>query len=96
MQTYILLMKLTDQGARDIKNAPARAAEAMKKFESLGGKVIGLYLVTGDYDYVAIGEAPSDEVAVSYAMWLASQGNVTTATLRAFTVDQIAAMVRTL
>lgn len=96
MQTYILLMKLTEQGARDIKNAPARTAEGMKKFESMGGKVVGFYLVTGDYDYIAIGEAPSDEIAVSYAMWLASQGNVTTTTLRAFTADQVAAMVQTL
>jgi uncharacterized protein with GYD domain len=96
MQTYILLMKLTEQGARDIKNAPARIREALQTFESMGGKPLGIYLVTGAYDYVAIGEAPSDEVAVTFALGLAAQGNVTTATLRAFTLEQVTAMVQKL
>lgn len=96
MQTYILLMKLTEQGARDIKNAPARIKEASQKFESMGGKPLGIYLVTGDYDYVAVGECPSDEVAVTFALGLAAQGNVTTTTLKAFTADQVVAMVQKL
>ena len=61
MPTYIVLYKLTDQGIRDIKEAPQRIEEGTKALEAAGGKVIGFYSVMGEYDYVSIGEAPNDE-----------------------------------
>jgi len=62
----------------------------------MGGKVIGFYVVMGEYDYVSIGEAPSDEVAATFALTLGSLGNVKTTTLRAFTKEEFAAMVKKL
>ena len=34
----------------------------------MGGKLIGFYLTMGEYDYVAIGEAPNDEAAMTFAL----------------------------
>ena len=67
MVRNILLMKLTEQGAKDIKGAPARIENALKGFEQIGGKLLGIYAVTGEYDYIAIGELPSDEAGVIFS-----------------------------
>ncbi len=96
MPTYISLYKLTDQGIKDIKDAPGRVEEAFKAWEAMGGKLIGFYAVMGEYDYVAIGEAPSDEVAMTFALGVGSLGNVRTTTLKAFTTEEFAEMVKKL
>jgi len=96
MATYVLLMNLTDQGIKDIKNAPGRIEAAIKALEAMGGKLIGFYTVMGEYDYVAIGEAPRDEVVLAFLLGLGSQGNVRTTTLKAFTREEFAEIVKKL
>lgn len=96
MSSYIILMKLTEQGAKAIKDAPGRIEAGIKGFEALGGKVTAFYVVMGDYDYVAVGEAPSDEVATTFSLALSSLGNVKTTTLRAFTREEFAGLVKKL
>jgi len=41
MPTYITLMKLTDQGIKDIKNAPQRVEAAGERLEAIGDKMTG-------------------------------------------------------
>ena len=94
MPTFITLMKFTDKGIKDIKSAPQRIEEGIKAWEAMGGKLIGFYAVMGKYDYVAIGEAPSDEVAMTFNLSLGSFGNVRTTTLRAFTKDELADIIK--
>jgi uncharacterized protein with GYD domain len=96
MPTYIGLLKLTEQGSKDIPNAPARIEEGIKLYQKMGGKVIGVYLVMGEYDYITIGECPSDEVQTAFALALSSQGNVKTTTLKAFPVKEIPAILNML
>ncbi len=96
MPTYIGLYKLTDQGIKGLKEAPGRIEAGIKAAEKMGAKVIGFYAVTGEYDYVAIGEFPSDEAATTYALALGSLGNVRTTSLRAYTKEQFAALVKKL
>ncbi len=96
MPTYIVLYKLTDQGIRNIKEAPQRIEEGIKALEAVGGKVIGFYSVMGEYDYVGIGECPNDETAVAFALALGSQGNARTTTLKAFTKEEFAEIIKKL
>jgi uncharacterized protein with GYD domain len=96
MPTYIGLYKLTDQGIKTIKDAPGRVEDAIKGAEALGGKVIGVYSVMGEYDYVTIGEFPSDESQMTFAMALGSKGTVRTTTLKAFTKEEFAEIVKKL
>ncbi|MBM3157297.1 MAG: GYD domain-containing protein [Chloroflexi bacterium] len=96
MQTYILLMNLTEQGAKNIKEAGKRVEAAEKVFASMGGKLLGMYAVMGEYDYVAIGEIPNDEAAMSFLLSLASLGNVKTKTLRAFPQKEFVKIVKKL
>jgi len=92
MPTYIGLFKLTEQGIKEIAKAPGRIEDAAKLYQKMGGKVIGTYMVMGEYDYVAIGECPSDEIQAAYALALGSQGNVKTTTLKAFPANEIKAI----
>ena len=96
MPTYIVLYKLTDQGIRNIKEAPQRIEEGTKALEAAGGKVIGFYSVMGEYDYVGIGECPNDETAVAFALGVGSQGNARTTTLKAFTKEEFAEIIKKL
>ena len=59
MPTFIRLINLTEQGARNIKNLSKMielAQNAMKKHNT---KVLNLYTTLGNYDLVAIIEAPN-------------------------------------
>jgi uncharacterized protein with GYD domain len=96
MPIYIALFNLTDQGVKNMKEAPARLAEHTKAMEAAGGKMIGFYLTMGAYDYVAVSEWPNDEAAMSFLLVLGSMGNVRTTTLKAFNQEEFAAIVKNL
>ena len=93
MPIYITLFNLTEQGIKNIKDAPERIEEGIKAAESIGGKLIGFYATMGEYDYVSIGEAPSDEVHMTFLLGLAAQGYVRTKTLKAFTKEELGEMI---
>jgi uncharacterized protein with GYD domain len=96
MNTYITLMKLTDQGIKNLKDAPERIEANLKGIEKAGGKLIGFYSTLGEYDYIAIAEGTSDESAAIFNLALCSQGNERTTTLRAFTTKEFADMIKKL
>jgi len=96
MPKYVVLMKMTDQGSKDFRNAPERIENGTKLLEKLGGKLIGFYLVMGEYDYVGIGECPSDEVATAFSLAISSAGNVKTTTLKAFSKEEIPGILKML
>ena len=96
MPRYIFLMKLTDQGIKDIKHAPERVAAAEKAAEAMGGKMLDFYMTMGEYDYVAIGEGTSDETAMVFLLGLGASGNVRTTTLKAFSREEMAEFVKNL
>ncbi len=96
MPTYVILMNLTEQGIKTIKEAPARVEEVSKALEAVGGKLLAFYIVMGQYDYVAIAEGPSDEVALAQLLALGMAGNVRTTTLKAFSREEFAEIVKKL
>ena len=96
MATHIVLMKLTDQGIKDIKNAPQRVDAATKAIEAMGGKLTGFYFTLGEYDYVTIVEGLTDEAGASFLLKLGSAGTVRTTTLKAFTKNEFAEIVKKL
>lgn len=93
MPIYITLMNMTEQGIKDIKNAPERTARSLKQLDEMGGKLIAFYMCMGEYDYVGIAEAPSAEVAMTFLMALGAGGNVRTTTLRAFTSEEVTKLI---
>ena len=96
MPTYVILMNLTDQGVKSIKEAPARIQATAKAVEATGGKLVSFYVTMGQYDYVAIAEGPTDENAMAQLLALGQQGNVRTTTLKAFNQEQFAGILQKL
>jgi len=90
MQTFVLMMKLTDEGRRAIYDAPAHIEAGIKSFESMGGKVSGFWILTGEYRYMAVGEVPSTDVLMKFTAALESQGRVVTFSYPAFTKEEFA------
>jgi len=88
MVTYMLLMKLTEQGIKNVKDAPERYNAASSTSEKSGGKVLGFWIAIGEYDYVAIGESVSDEAALAFAVGLSALGNLRVESVKLFNTQQ--------
>lgn len=84
MTTYIMLANWTDQGARNVKDSPNRLDTAKKALQDMGGEFKAFFMTMGEYDLVAIYEAPDDAVAARFNLQLAMLGSVRTRTLKAF------------
>lgn len=88
VNTYVVLMKLTDKGVKNISKAPMRIEENNKKLEQAGGRVVNLYFTMGEYDYVVIIEAPDDEVMMKHLLEVVADSAVKTLTMKAFPQEQ--------
>ncbi len=88
MPSYVTLVNWTDQGIRNVKDAPKRADAFEAAVKANGGTLKELYLVLGDYDIVVVADLPNDETAAKLALATASLGNVRTKTLRAFNREE--------
>lgn len=88
MLTYITLMKFTQEGVKTIKESTARLDQAQVAVDAAGGKIKAFYLTLGQYDAVAISEAPSEEAYAATLLAIASAGAVRTETLRAFPEEE--------
>ena len=96
MVTYMMLMKLTDQGLKNVKEAPERIEGGLKAFEKTGGKLIGFWIATGKYDYVSVGESTSDEAALAFAVGLSAQGNVRVESVKLYSREQFEGLIKKL
>ncbi len=84
MAKHIMLINYTQKGIANIKESPNRAEAARGLARECGAEMTDLYLTMGEYDLVAIVEAPSDDAVAKFALALGSLGNVRTKTLKAF------------
>ncbi len=84
MTTYIMLANWTDQGIRNVKDSPRRLDVAKSLLEEVGGAFKSFFLTMGDYDFVAVYEAPDDAVAARFVLQVGQLGNIRTRTLKAF------------
>jgi uncharacterized protein with GYD domain len=96
MATYVILMNLTEQGIKSIKDAPARVKATEKALVATGGKLISFFLTMGQFDYVAIAEGPGDETAMVQLLGLGAAGDVRTTTLKAFSLEELEGLLKKL
>ncbi len=86
--TFVCFLKWTDQGAKNAKDAGKRALAAKTMIEKMGGRLLSVYITTGDYDVVATLEMPNGEAMVKYVTAVSASGNARTTTVRAFTPEE--------
>ncbi|HYH19623.1 MAG TPA: GYD domain-containing protein [Azospirillum sp.] len=84
MTTYIMLANWTDQGIRNVRESPKRLDAARAALKDMGGDFQTLFMTMGEYDLIAVYEAPDDAVAARFALLLGGFGNIRTRTLKAF------------
>lgn len=84
MPTYIMLANWTEEGAQRVKDSPRRVDMAKKALADMGGEFKSLYMTMGEYDLIAVYEAPDDAVAARFTLLLGRAGAVRTKTLKAF------------
>jgi uncharacterized protein with GYD domain len=94
MVTYIGLLRFTDKGLQGIKGTTQRAAAAKEIAARYGVTMKEIYWTLGEYDVVCVLEARDEQSLTAFNLATASQGNVRTQSLRAFSaaeMDQVLA-----
>ncbi len=84
-----MLTTLTDAGRKVIQEDPERLKDINKEVEFMGVKILDQYALLGQFDFVNILEAPSNEVMAKLAIRLSAQGTYQTLTLAAITVQDL-------
>jgi uncharacterized protein with GYD domain len=82
MATFMMVMNMTDQGIRTIKDAPKRVEAARQLGKKLGIQIRELYLTAGESDLVAFLETSDPDAIPKFALALGSVGNLHTKTVR--------------
>ena len=91
MATYILLSRVTDEGAATIKANPDRIKEVNKEIEAFGARVVHQYATLGSYDFVNVVEAPDLKSIARVSVELGARGSVKIETLSAVPIDEFIA-----
>ena len=94
MPRYVSLIDWTQQGIANFKDSVDRYEAAQQQFEELGVRFVDAYWTLGEHDLVGVIEAPDDETATAALLALGSQGNVRTKTMRAFSAEEMRALIQ--
>jgi len=84
MPIFIIAMNWTEQGIRNVKDAPKRAAQAREIAKKFGVEIKQTYLTNGEFDLISIIETPSGDNTAKFCMQVGALGNVRTRTMRAW------------
>ena len=87
MALYIMLTKLTSEGRKTLMANPRRLFEVNKEVEQMGAKVLAQYAVLGEYDFVNVMEAPSNEVIARVSSALGARGTMEPRTMAAMSIQ---------
>ena len=94
MARYLVHLRLTEQGARDIQ----KTVDYFDLNKQGLGPLMGVhlkqfYMTTGPWDFVAIVDAKDDESMAKFALTINGFGNVRTETCRAFEEQEFRTLV---
>jgi len=93
MAGYIVLGKWTQQGMATIKTWSERIKGVYAAAEKAGINVVGTWVTMGEYDTIAIFDAPDEQTMTTFVLNVVKSGNVTTQTLRALSEEEFAQVV---
>ena len=94
MLYYVMLTTLTDEGRKTVKEKPERIKEVNKEVESMGVKILSQYALLGQYDFINVLEAPSNEAISRVAISLGARGTLQTMTMAAMSLDDFIANMK--
>ena len=94
MATYITLGNFTEQGIRDVWETTKRADAVKAAAKKLGVTMKDIYWTMGQYDVVAMFEAPDDVSVSALALAIGAAGNIRSQTMRAYTKEEMNAVLK--
>ena len=91
MARFVILVNLTDQGIRDVKQSPQRAEAFTALAENFDVTIESVYYTVGEFDMVVIVEGEEQSVVASM---LATNefGNIRTQAMLAYSIDEMNAI----
>jgi uncharacterized protein with GYD domain len=92
MATFLISGSYTDQGIRNIKEAPKRLQGARELAKKLGID-FKIYLTSGKSDLFVIAETANPESIPRFNLAIAAMGNVRTRTVRAWPEAEMMKMI---
>ncbi|UCE03509.1 MAG: GYD domain-containing protein [Candidatus Latescibacterota bacterium] len=94
MPTFIRLASLTEQGIRNIRNLRAMIDETRVIMQEHGVHLQQGWATLGDYDVVAVIEAPDAKTAAQVSALIAARGNFRATTLSAVALAELSEAVQ--
>lgn len=94
MPTYVVLYRFTDEGAKNAKETVQQTSRTHSENEKRGFTIKGLYWTQGQYDLVAVVEAPDEQAMMAGLFNVAGAGNVRSETLRAYDESEMQAAIQ--
>ena len=84
LSNFVVFGNWTDQGIKEVKDAPDRIKKTHSMIEKAGGKM-QLFYTAGKYDFVMIVEIPNADDLMAILLCIGSMGNIRTITMKAWT-----------
>ena len=94
MPTFIRLASLTEQGVKNVRNLSQMLAEAKQVMAKRGVKLVQGWVTLGDYDIIAIIDAPDGKAAAEARALIAAQGNFRAKTVEAIPISEFSEAVK--
>src|SRR6266536_6659277 len=94
MATFIILGNFTEQGIKTFRDSPDRSEAIDGLLRQQGGSLTSIHWTMGQYDFVAVADAPDAESAMAVLLLAGAQGNVRTTTLQAFDHERFKGIIR--
>lgn len=94
MLTFIILGRLTNLVLDQAKGFETRDKKAEEIIREAGGKLLSLHYTFGQYDFVAIMEAPSHEAMTTILLEIGRFGTVCSETLLAMKPEQLYSIIQ--
>jgi len=93
MANYIVLAKYTRNGIDGMKGIKNRLQKSKTSAENMGARMVSMWWTLGEYDLVAVMEAPDDETITAWLVAVGMRDIVTTRTMRAFSEKEFMGIV---
>ena len=91
MARYILLITLAPEGRDKVLNDSNAILRAESHIAAPDARILGLYAVLGNIDFVAILDADDNEAAARFALELGAHAGLHTTTLPAISIARLGA-----
>ena len=94
MASFVVLTRLTAEGARRLKEDPGRIAAVNREVERMGGKIVAQYSTLGKYDFCTIVEARDNSTLMRIGAEISSLGTLQMTTSPTIEIDRFERLLK--